>query len=74
MMKKIESRINPILDNERVPYYFIEFVVYHEMLHAHIRVQKKNGRRSVHSKEFRDREKMFRDYEDAMAWENRNRI
>lgn len=67
-------RINPILDNERVPDYFIEFIVYHEMLHAHIGVQKKNGRRSVHSREFKEREKMFRDYEKAMIWERRNRI
>ncbi len=67
-------RINPILDNERVPYYFIEFVVYHEMLHAHIGVQKKNGRRSVHSREFKEREKMFKEYEKAMVWEKKNGI
>lgn len=67
-------RINPILDNERVPDYFIEFIVYHEMLHAHIGVQKKNGRRSVHSREFKEREKMFKEYEKAMVWEKKNGI
>ncbi len=67
-------RINPVLDNERVPLYFIEFIVYHEMLHASMGVGMKNGRRSVHSKEFREREKMFRDYEKAMAWEKKNRF
>lgn len=67
-------RINPLLDNSRVPLYFVEFIVYHEMLHAYIGVKNKNGRRSVHSKEFREHEKIFRDYERAVAWEKNNRI
>lgn len=67
-------RINPLLDNSRVPFYFVEFIVYHEMLHAYIGVKSKNGRRSVHSKEFREHERIFRDYEKAMAWEKNNRI
>lgn len=67
-------RINPVLDSVKVPSYFIEFIVYHEMLHAHMGVHKKNGRRYVHSKEFRERERMFRDYERAMAWEKINPI
>lgn len=67
-------RINPLLDNSRIPLYFVEFIVYHEMLHAYIGVKNKNGRRSVHSKEFREHEKIFRDYERAVAWEKRNRI
>lgn len=67
-------RINPLIDNSRVPLYFVEFIVYHEMLHAYIGVKSKNGRRSVHSKEFREHEKIFRDYEKAMAWEKNNRI
>lgn len=67
-------RINPILDIERVPPYFVEFIVYHEMLHACLGVKNKNGRRSVHSKEFRELERRFRDYEKAMAWEKKSRI
>lgn len=67
-------RINPLLDNSGVPFYFVEFIVYHEMLHAYIGVKSKNGRRSVHSKEFREHERIFRDYEKAMAWEKNNRI
>lgn len=67
-------RINPILDNQRVPVFYLEFIVYHEMLHAHIGVKSKNGRRSIHPKEFREGEKVFKDYEKAIAWEKRNRI
>ncbi len=62
-------RVNPVLDKKKVPGYFIEFIVYHEMLHADIGVENGAGRRSVHSREFRRREKMFRGYAEAMAWE-----
>ncbi len=62
-------RINPILDKKTVPRYFVEFIVYHEMLHADMGVESKNGRRSVHSKEFKRRERLLRDYERAVAWE-----
>ncbi len=64
-------RINPVMDNSRVPRYFIKYVVYHEMLHAGIAIQKNGSRRCVHSAEFRRREKMFRDYERAVDWERR---
>ena len=62
-------RINPVLDKRTVPRYVIAFVVYHEMLHAAVGVSRQGGRRSVHSREFRTREKLFKDYEKAMAWE-----
>jgi hypothetical protein len=62
-------RINPVLDKRMVPRYVIAFVVYHEMLHAAIGVSRQGGRRSVHSREFRKREKLFKDYEKAIAWE-----
>ncbi|MBI3592092.1 MAG: M48 family metallopeptidase [Nitrospirae bacterium] len=61
-------RINPVLDKKTVPRYYIEFIVYHEMLHADIGIKEKNGRRSVHSREFKMRERLFREYEKAMAW------
>jgi len=64
-------RINTILDRKHVPRYFIEFVTYHEMLHAHMDSVMKNGRHLVHSKEFREREKQFRDYERAITWEKK---
>jgi hypothetical protein len=64
-------RINTILDRKHVPRYFIEFVIYHEMLHADMDIDMKNGRNLVHSKEFRDRERQFRDYEKAIQWEKK---
>jgi hypothetical protein len=65
-------RINTSMDSGRVPLYFIEYVVYHEMLHAAIGIQEKSGRRSIHPAEFRKREKQFKHYERAMAWERKS--
>jgi len=64
-------RINPVLDRRSVPYYFIRFVVYHEMLHSAVKEERKNGRRAMHTPEFRRREKLYKDDERAIAWENK---
>ena len=64
-------RINPILDRKKVPRYVIEFIVYHEMLHAAIDPVVKNGRRAIHSKEFKNREREYRYYDKAIEWEKR---
>jgi len=65
-------RINSILDRKHVPHYFIQFVVYHEMLHADMDPATKNGRNIVHSREFKSREEQFRDYERALQWERKS--
>jgi len=39
------------------------------MLHAVMGTPLRGKRRSVHSREFRKKEKLFKDYEKAMAWE-----
>ncbi len=62
-------RVNPVLDRKTVPLHYIEFIVYHEMLHASMGTEKKNGRRAVHTSDFRKRERLFRDYEKSMLWE-----
>jgi hypothetical protein len=62
-------RINPVLDRRSVPHYLIRYVVYHEMLHRVVGESKNNGRRSVHSPEFRKRERMFKEYAKAVFWE-----
>ena len=58
-------RINPVLDSIKVPRYYIEYIVYHEMLHADMDAEA--GR--VHSKEFKRRERLFEHYKKALAWE-----
>lgn len=62
-------RISPDLDRRTVPRYFVASVVYHEMLHADMGIDEAEGRRVVHSKEFRRREKLFREHDRAAAWE-----
>jgi hypothetical protein len=66
-------RINPVLDNPGVPALFVDFIVYHEMLHAAVGIREKGGRRVVHSREFREREKAFKGFEAASSWERANR-
>ncbi len=64
-------RINPMLDNRGVPKYFVEIIVYHEMLHAQIGIKVHQSRRSIHPKEFKKREKMFKQYDRAIEWEKK---
>lgn len=63
-------RINPVLDKKTVPRYFVAFIVYHEMLHAAMGTPRRGARRSIHPKEFRQREKLFKEYEKVAAWEH----
>lgn len=66
-------RINPWLDQRFVPAWFLEYVLYHEMLHAVVpdRVRE-DGRRCVHTDEFNRREREFRFYKRARRWEEDN--
>lgn len=65
--------IHPLLDQAGVPEYFIEFVVYHEMLHAVVPAQIDTaGRCRSHSRQFRLREQMFPFYVEAKKWERQS--
>lgn len=64
-------RIHPALDQAFVPRFFVEFVVYHELLHHVIPPVSVNGRYYVHTKTFRQRERIFRRYPEAIAWRQR---
>lgn len=65
--------IHPALDQARVPRFFVEFVVYHEMLHQAVPQERSpSGRRCVHPPEFRRRERLFHAYERAQEWEREN--
>ncbi|MDA8100597.1 MAG: hypothetical protein M0042_13350 [Nitrospiraceae bacterium] len=66
-------RINPVLDRKTVPRFYVGFIVYHEMLHAALGTPMQGKRRIVHSREFRERERLFQDYDRAMAWERGDR-
>jgi hypothetical protein len=55
------------LDNDQVPAYAAEFVMYHEMLHILHGETWVNGRRMVHTPAFRQDERKFEAYRPAEA-------
>jgi hypothetical protein len=66
-------RIHPALDQPVVPRYFVEWIVFHEMLHHVYRARRgEDGRRCVHPPEFIEHERRFHDYKRAQAWEAEN--
>jgi predicted metal-dependent hydrolase len=66
-------RINPLLDQPFVPLWFLQYVLYHEMLHAVVPDEAgANGRRLVHTERFNERERQFPGYRRARRWEEEN--
>lgn len=66
-------RVNPALDRPWVPRLFVDYIVYHEMLHAALGIRAlSNGRREIHSLRFREEEKQFRFHRWASRWERGN--
>jgi hypothetical protein len=65
-------RIHPALDRAYVPRYFLEYLVFHEVLHHVLPTPVVAGRTMHHTPEFRDREKTFRHFERALEWERKN--
>ncbi len=62
--------VHPALDSPDVPDYFVEYIIYHELLHAVFPPQENSGgRRSVHSSEFKRFEKKFSYYKEALNFE-----
>jgi hypothetical protein len=62
-------KVNRLLDSPSFPDYILSFVVYHEMLH-HVcpAYFDANGQHHIHSKEFKEREELFRHYDLAQKW------
>lgn len=62
-------RIHRSLDRAFVPRFFVEWIVYHEMLHQVHEIKVVNGRRLFHSREFLRDEARFEHYAEARRWE-----
>jgi hypothetical protein len=62
-------RVHPALDAAWVPRFFVEYIVYHEMLHHVVQMPVRDGRRCMHGAEFKAREKQFAEYARALSWE-----
>ncbi len=60
--------INRSLDSPRVPRYVLDYLMFHEMLHAEFPVEPNGHRRAIHSRKFREAEKQFLEYHRAIRW------
>jgi predicted metal-dependent hydrolase len=65
-------KVNPVLDSPKVPEYVMDWVVYHELLHHVLPVEKLGKKRYYHTPKFRAMERAFDRYEDAKNWEKEN--
>ena len=62
-------KVHPLLDDPEIPAYFIEYIVYHEMLHAVYPPIKGTERRYIHHQKFLEMERKFPKYQEAKVWE-----
>ncbi len=60
------------LDSSHVPQIVVELVLYHELLHKHHGAKWLNGKRMVHTPEFRRSERQFQHYQEAQQWLERS--
>ena len=66
-------RIHPLLDQPFVPRWFLQYVLYHEMLHSVVPDETNSaGRRRIHTEKFYRRERAFPRYRRARQWEEEN--
>ncbi|MBU1218578.1 hypothetical protein KKF34_08840 [Myxococcota bacterium] len=65
-------RIHRALDRDFIPLYFIESVVFHEMLHQLHGVDESTGKRLFHPPRFLEDEKKFEHYHLSRRWEQEN--
>jgi hypothetical protein len=60
--------ISVTFDDENVPPFVVEFVMYHELLHKKRGARWNNGKRYVHTKNFREEERKFKYFREAEAF------
>lgn len=70
--KAREIRVHPALDRPDVPRFFVEYIVFHEMLHQLFPSDRPGGRNVHHPRSFRERERAFPRYQAAVAWESQH--
>ncbi len=67
-------RIHEMLDAPFFPAFFVEFVVYHEMVHAVVPgTFDAYGRCRLHGPAFKARERQYARYKEAVAWQKENK-
>lgn len=62
--------MNRKLDSPHIPAYFVEYILFHEMLHEVLGIEEgPDGRRNIHGKLFKLMESTFPDFEKAQRFE-----
>jgi len=65
--------ISRILSRPFVPNFVLEYVIYHELLHAKLQVKfRKEGGKKIHFAQFKEEEKKFEKFSEAENWIKRN--
>jgi len=67
-------KVNRLLDSPSFPDYLVSYVVYHEMVH-HVcpPYYDRSGHYHIHTKEFKEREALFRYFHLAQDWIKKNK-
>jgi hypothetical protein len=65
-------RVHPVLDQRWVPRYFVQYIVYHELLHHLVPEARVAGRTLLHPPEFQRRERDFQQLSRALTWEQKH--
>ena len=63
--------ISKTLDSREVPEWFVEYILFHEMLHIKHPARIIKGRRHYHTPAFRAEEQRFRRYRESQDWLDR---
>jgi len=66
--------ISRIFDSPKTPPEVLDYMMFHEMLHIALPVEKINGRRRIHTAEFKNKEAAFPGYARIQKWIKRNRF
>ncbi|MEJ2051214.1 MAG: hypothetical protein P8Y60_15485, partial [Calditrichota bacterium] len=65
---KFKITINKLLDQPSVPYFVVEGIVYHELLHMVHPVKNHNGRRIIHGRNFKIDEQKYENHRNLQNW------
>jgi hypothetical protein len=59
--------LTSLLDSREAPELLVKFIMFHEMLHLRYPTEHRGSRRCVHTKEFKEAERTFQDYDRAKS-------
>lgn len=63
---KNEIVVSRLLDDKKTPFYVVEYIMYHEMLHIKYGFSFKKGRRRIHTTSFKNEEEKFPYYKESI--------